>query len=129
MAESGANPKKARFLAALLDPANRTQVDAARAAGVPARTAVRWLADPVFQSDLRRAESDLVQRATRRLLALADRAVSVLAENMDPYSKPPFSIRASTAVLDRALQWRAENDHEARIAALEAAQYHGESED
>ena len=128
MAEHGANlTKKALFLSALLDPANKTQTDAARAAGVPARTAVRWLADPGFQSDLRRAESDLVQQATRRLLVLTDRAVSVLAENMDPYSKPPFSIRASTAVLDRALQWRAENDLEARIAALEAAQDHAEN--
>ena len=121
--------RQAKLLAAMLDPANKTQAAACDAAGVPLRTAQTWLSDdPDFQAELRAAELAMVARASRRLLALTDRAISALADNLDEYSKPAHSLRAAALVLANSRQWRELEDLDARIAALEAMNSHDESD-
>lgn len=122
MAVHGTKTRQARLIAALLDPAHKTQAEACDAAGVPLRTAQNWLAaDADFQADLRAAERAMVAHAARRLLALTDAAIAALASNLDEYSKPAHALRAADLVLDKALRWRELIDLDARIAALEAA--------
>ena len=121
--------RQAKLIAAMLDPAHKTQAAACDAAGVPLRTAQTWLSDdPVFQADLRAAELAMVSHAARRLLALTDSAISALADNLDEYSKPAHSLRAAALVLANSRQWRELEALDARIAALEAAQPHGEND-
>jgi hypothetical protein len=120
MANNGTKTRQARMVAALLDPAHKTQDAACAAAGVPSRTLQRWLAEDDFQDALRSAEGQLVNHAARRLLTLTDDAIAALASNLDEYSKPAHSLRAAELVLSHVLRWRELGDLEARIAALEA---------
>ena len=53
-------------------------------------------------------------------------ALDALADNLSEYSKPSHSLRAADLVLSHARQWRELEALDARIAALEAAQDHGE---
>lgn len=121
MASTGTRTKQTRMIAALLDPAHKTQAEACEAAGVPLRTLANWLAgDSDFQAELRAAEGLLVSHASRRLLALTDDAIAALATNLDEYAKPAHSLRAAELVLSHVLRWRETLDFETRLAALEA---------
>lgn len=122
MAAHSTKTRQSRMIAALLDPAHKTQDAACKAAGVPQRTLQNWLLEEDFQDALRQAESLLVDHAARRLLALTDGAIGALAEELSPYSKPQHSLRAAELVLSHVLKWRELQDLEARIAALEARQ-------
>lgn len=122
MAGNGTTTRQSRMIAALLDPANKSQAAACKAAGVGERTLATWLHDPDFQDALRQAESQLVNHAARRLLTLTDDAIKALADELGPYSKPQHSLRAAELVLSHVLKWRELGELEARIAALEARQ-------
>ena len=127
MATNGTKTRQAKLIAALLDPSNRSQSTACDAAGVPLRTLQNWLADdPAFVAELRAAEQSLVAHAARRLVVLSALALDALADNLSEYSKPSHSLRAADLVLSHARQWRELEALDARIAALEAAQDHGE---
>ena len=120
MAAHSTKTRQTKLIAALLDPANKTQGAACVAAGVPQRTLANWLAEDDFQDALRQAESLMVDHAARRLLALTDSAIGALAEELSPYSKPQHSLRAAELVLSHVLKWRELGDLETRIAALES---------
>ena len=119
MAAHSTKTRQTKLIAALLDPANTSQGAACAAAGVPVRTLQNWLLDDDFQDVLRTAESQLVDHAARRLLALTDGAIAALAEELKPYSKPQHSLRAAELVLSHVLKWRELGELEDRIAALE----------
>ena len=51
-------PAQTKLLQAILDPANRSLGDAAKAAGVPHRTAQTWMNRPDFRAELDRIEGD-----------------------------------------------------------------------
>ena len=119
MAAHSTKTRQTKLIAALLDPANKTQAAACAAANVPLRTLANWLAEDDFQDALRSAESLMVDHAARRLLALTDDAIGALAEELSPYSKPQHSLRAAELVLSHVLKWRELGDLETRIAALE----------
>ena len=115
-------PKQARAIAALLDPANRTNEAAAVAAGVGKRTLQDWLSsDPDFQAALTEAQSVMIGDATRRLTALTGLAVDALAECLGPYTNEKTAMTAAVAVLDRVLKFKELADFEQRLAALEAS--------
>lgn len=120
MAGYSTRTRQTRMIAALLDPANKSQEVACAAAGVPVRTLQNWLLDPDFVAALRQAEGQLVNHAARRLLTLTDDAIAALSDNLSEYSKPNHSLRAAELVLSHVLRWREVQDLEARIAALEA---------
>lgn len=120
MATNGTKTRQARMIAALLDPANKTQDAACQAVGVPVRTLQNWLLEADFQDALRSAEGQLVNHAARRLLTLTDDAIEALHDNLGEFSKPAHSLRAAELVLSHVLKWRELQDLENRIAALEA---------
>lgn len=120
MAGYSTKTRQTRMIAALLDPANKSQQAACDAVGVPVRTLQNWLLDAEFQADLRQAEQALVSSAARRLLTLSDDAIAALAENLEPYTKPAAQLRAAELVLSHVLKWRELGDLEARLSALEA---------
>ena len=114
-------PKQARAVAALLDPQNRTNEQAATAAGVAKRTLQTWLSeDADFQTALTEAQSAMIGDCVRRLTALTGRAVDALADNLDEYTNDRHKLPAALAVLDRVLKFAELVDHEQRLAALEA---------
>ena len=119
-------PKQARAIAALLDPANRTNEAAAVAAGVGKRTLQDWLSsDPDFQAALTEAQSAMIGDATRRLTALTGAAVDALAECLGPYTNEKTAMTAAVAVLDRVLKFKELADFEQRLAALEQRESNG----
>ena len=120
------SPKQARAIAALLDPANRTNEAAAVAAGVGKRTLQDWLSsDPDFQAALTEAQSAMIGDATRRLTALTGLAVDALAECLGPYTNEKTAMTAAVAVLDRVLKFKELADFEQRLAALEQRESNG----
>ena len=118
------NPRQVRAIAALLDPANRSNEAAAAAAGVGKRTLQDYLSDPDFQAELQAAQSAMIGAATMRLTALAGLAVDALADNLDEYTNDKQKLVAAVAVLDRVLKWRETLDFEQRLAALELSLIH-----
>ena len=122
MASNGTTTRQSKLIAALLDPANKSQQAACDAAGVPLRTLQNWLRDDDFTAALRDAEAVLVNHAARRLLSLTDDAIAALKDNLGEYSKPMHSLRAAELVLSHVLRWREAQDLEQRIAALEGRQ-------
>ena len=113
-------PRQVKAVAALLDPANRSNEAAAAAAGVGKRTLQDYLSDPDFQAELQAAQSAMIGAATMRLTALAGLAVDALADNLDEYTNDKQKLVAAVAVLDRVLKWRETLDFEQRLAALES---------
>ena len=115
------NARKVKAIGALLDPANRSNTAAAKAAGVSVRQLQAWLSeDPDFQAALTGAQSAMIGAATMRLTALTGWAVDALADNLDEYSNDRQKLVAALAVLDRVLKFAELVDHEQRLAALEA---------
>ena len=115
------NPRQVRAIAALLDPANRSNEAAAAAAGVGKRTLQDWLADDAdFQAALTAAQSAILNDTVRRLTALTGKAVDALAQCLDEYTPDKVAMAAAIAVLDRVLKFKELADFEQRLAALEA---------
>lgn len=120
MATNGTKTRQSRLIAALLDPANRSQADACAAAGVPVRTLQNWLADdPDFVAALRAAESAVIDAAGRRLLGLVDDAIDAIGDLLKPGVADAIRLRAAGEVLDRLHTWRQDVIFEDRLAALE----------
>lgn len=122
MAGYSTKTRQTRMIAALLDPANKSQAAACDAVGVPVRTLQNWLLDPEFQADLRQAEQALVSHASRRLLTLTDDAIARLGDNLNEDARATAQLRAAELVLSHVLKWRELGDLEARLSALEARQ-------
>ena len=100
------NPRQVKAVAALLDPANRSNDAAAVAAGVGKRTLQDWLAsDTDFQAALQAAQSAMIGAATMRMTALCGLAVDALAECLGPYTNEKTAMQAATIVLDRVLRF------------------------
>jgi hypothetical protein len=122
MAGNGTQTRQARMIAALLDPSHPSQEAACRAAGVPLRTLHNWLRDdPDFLAALRRAESEAITLAMRRLVTVAPAAVAVIVAVMaDTKTSASLRLRAAGQVLDTLQRLREMHDFEERLAALEA---------
>lgn len=96
-----------------------TRKDAAQAAGVDRKTLQRWLANPTFAAELRAAESAVMDEASRRLLSIANDALTVIDETLKDTTIPPsVRLRAAESILDRLAAWQ-DRDLERRIVALE----------
>lgn len=116
--EKHLSAKQYRAIAALLTCGDITV--AAQAADVDERTIRRWLALDTVQWHMRQGEAEIVQRATRRLSSLTDKALSVLEgilDNKDAADNP--RIRAAATVLEICLKWREQVELEERIRKLE----------
>ena len=115
--------RQRRAIAALL--AARNVQAAAKQAAVGERTLHRWLTEPAFTAALRQAEGQALDAAARRLVGLADGAISVVVSViMAKETGPAVKLRAAGMVLDSLLKLRELATLEARVVALEAQ--HGE---
>lgn len=120
MALSG---QKIAFLTALFDPRNRTDIDAARAADVPHRTACRWLVDPEFKQAMVAAQDKIIDELTARSLGTVQAALDVKLQIMADKTNPPsVRLRAADSVTDAALrlvEMQREREMIERITAIE----------
>ena len=115
-------PRQRRAIAALL---TERDIKAASLAGkVGYRTLLRWLDDPDFRAALVLAERDLVDGATRRLVAGQDKALDVL-ESVMKAPNPTDQRQAAATWLGYTLKYK-NLDIEARVIALEKAVKNGQ---
>lgn len=118
MAGNGANNTAKKTLALDAIIAGKTQGEAANLAGVSLRTMARWSHE--FAPILAEHQAALLDRASRRLTGLADRAIDALEDNLSPETPAYVRIKSATSILDYLLKLRGIVEVEARLAKLEA---------
>ena len=111
--------KNREFAIAALS-AGDSQADAARRAGVNARTIQRWLDDDAFVAAVREARAAALDSALGRLHSLSLKAATTLGLLLSPRSQPSIRLAAARAVLEASLRLRESLDFEARLADVEA---------
>lgn len=118
--KAGLTPTKRRVIEALLTTATIRQ--AAEAAKVGERTIYRWLAeDPIFKAELVRREDQILDTATRLLIAGTGKAIQTLYELMNSNrTTDGIKLSAARVWMEQVLKLRELRDIEARLAALEA---------
>jgi hypothetical protein len=110
--------KQEEAIAALLS--QRSIEEAARACGVGARTLIRWLKLPEFNTAYRDARRAAVSQSVARLQQATSAAVTTLLKVMvDPSTPASAKVRAADSVLDHAAKAIEIEDIEARVAELE----------
>jgi hypothetical protein len=113
--------KQEAAIAALLS--QRTVEDAARVAGIGARTLFRWLELPEFREAYLQARRHAFGQTSARLQQATGAAVSVLLTLMLDVKAPAASrVRAAHSVLDMAAKALELEDIEMRLRRLEDAQ-------
>jgi hypothetical protein len=112
--------KQEEAIVALLS--QRNIEDAARAAGVGARTLIRWLKLPEFQVAYREARRAGFSQSIARLQQASSAAATTLLKIMlDVNASASTRVRAADSVLAHAKQAIEIEDIEVRVAALEEA--------
>lgn len=109
--------RQSKFLAALL--VSDSIEAACEKAGVPGRTARRWLNQPVFDSAVRRAMIDQIGYALCRLGRHIDAAVRVVVELLE-CDKPSIRLRAAQTILDSATRGLGMNMLQAEVKEMSA---------
>jgi len=85
----------------------RRHDQAATDAGVTSRTIRRWLGQPAFAAELRRAQDSMFGDALSRLARAAPSAVSVAANFMvDPEQTAALRLKAAQIVMSHSLAMR-----------------------
>lgn len=114
-------PAQRRAIAALLE--NRDVKSAAKAANIGEATLFRWLReDDAFVAELRRAENELLDAVTRRLLQAQQGAVAVVIHLLADGSVPPsVRLRAAALLMDQMVKLRELRNFEERLSAMEKA--------
>src|SRR5712692_1013539 len=98
----------------------RNVEEAAHAAGIGARTLLRWLKLPEFQAAYRHARREVYGQAVARLQQGTSAAATTLLKVMiDPGTPPSVRVRAAEAIFNHAAKAIEIEDIEARVAALE----------
>jgi hypothetical protein len=118
--------KQEDAIAALLS--QRSIEDAARVAGVGARTLLRWLKLPEFDAAYREARRKAFSQSIARLQQGSTAAATTLLKVMlDPGTPPSTRVRAAESILTHSAKAIEIEDIEARVAALELAAASGKS--
>src|SRR5260370_11360509 len=93
--------KREEAIAALLT--QRTTEDAARAVGIGTSTLLRWLKEPGFEAEYRRARRAAFSQSVARLQQASGAAVSTLLKIMVDTNTPASTrVRAADSVLDHS---------------------------
>lgn len=117
-------PKQQKALVALLT--QPTKEKAATAAGITSKTLRSYLDDPEFRAEYRKAHSELVEDATRKVQQTLDPAVAVLREVMEDGSENgQVRVSAARSVLEYGLKMTEQTDILNRLQDLEAAMQEG----
>ena len=112
--------KQEDAIAALLT--QRNVEEAARAAGIGARTLLRWLKLPEFQDAYRQARREAFSQSIARLQQGTSAAATTLLKVMiDPNAPASVRVRAADSVLNHASKAIEIEDIEARLSELERA--------
>jgi hypothetical protein len=112
--------KKEAAILALLSA--RSVEDAARTAGVSARTLSRWMKEKDFQAACRRARRQAFEQQVGRLQQASAAVVTTLLKlAVDGTAPPAVRARASWYVLTLATKAFETEDLEARVTELEEA--------
>jgi len=112
--------KQEEAIAALLS--HRSIEDAATAAGLSAKTLIRWLKDPEFNTAYRAARRAAFSQSIARLQQASSAAATTLLKIMLDVNAPPSTrVRAADSVLDHAKHAIELEDVEARVTGLEQA--------
>ena len=110
--------KKEEAIAALLS--QRSIEEAARVAGVAAKTLYRWLEVPEFREEYLKARRQVFFQATARLQQASGAAASIMLTLMLDANVPASSrLRAADSVLDRGAKGIDQEDLELRLRRLE----------
>ena len=108
-----------RLIAALAGGA--TVAEAARLGGVSEATVYRRRNDDAFTAAVAEARAAMIERATARsIMAAAAIAVGTLVELLKRDERSAIRLGAARALLEAALRWRAAEELEARVVALES---------
>ena len=91
--------------------------------GVNPRTIHRWLDLPDFRRELASSEGASLDRVTRRLLMLSDKAINSIEDIIDYPDQPGASNKrlAAQAILDQVVKLRELRNVESRLSDLEKA--------
>lgn len=117
-------PKQQKALVAFLT--QPTKEKAATAAGITSKTLRSYLDDPEFRAEYRKAYSELVEDATRKVQQTLDPAVAVLREVMEDGSENgQVRVSAARSVLEYGLKMTEQTDILNRLQDLEAAMQEG----
>ena len=112
--------KQEEAIVALLS--QRNIEEAARSGGVGARTLIRWMKLPEFQTAYREARRAAFGQSVGRLQQASGAAVSTLLKIMvDPSAPASTRVRAADSVLDHTAKALELDDIEARVSELERA--------
>jgi len=113
--------KQEDAIAALLT--QRNVEEAARAAGIGARTLLRWLKLPEFQTAYRQARREAFGQAIARLQQGTSPAATTLLKVMiDPATPASVKVRAAEVIFNHAAKSIEIEDIDARVTALEQAE-------
>ena len=110
--------KQEDAIAALLT--QRNIEEAARAAGIGARTLLRWLKVPEFQAAYRDARRAAFSQSVARLQQGATAAATTMLM-LDPNTPASVRIRAAECIMNHSSKAIEIEDVEARVAELERA--------
>jgi transposase-like protein len=100
----------------------RNVEEAARTAGIGARTLYRWMKEPDFDAAYRTARRAAFSQSAARLQQMCSAAVTTLGKIMvDPNSPVASRVRAADSVLDHAAKSIELEDIEVRVSELERA--------
>jgi hypothetical protein len=96
--------------------------DAARTAGIGARTLLRWLKLPEFQNAYHQARREAFGQAVARLQqGTAAAATTLLKVMIDPGTPASVRVRAADSIFSHAAKAIEQEDIEARLSELERA--------
>lgn len=110
--------KREEAIVALLS--QRSIEEAARSIGVDPRTLYRWMKEPEFQVDYRKAKHAAFSQAIARLHQMSSAAATTLGKVMVDASTPPATkVRAAECILNHTSKAIEVEDIEERLAALE----------
>jgi hypothetical protein len=112
--------KKEEAVAALLT--HRNIEEAAAAVGVSAKTLLRWMKEPEFDTAYRAARRKAFSQSIARLQQGSSAAVTTLLKVMvDPSTPASTKVRAADSILDHGAKAIELEDIEARVSELERA--------
>jgi len=116
------SPKKEAAILALLK--QRNVEEAARVAGISAKTLRRWQQQPEFQAAYRKANREVFGQAVARLQQSTGAAVTTLLKVMlDIHTPAAIKARVAEAILAHAFKGTEMDDFAASLAELEQAVY------
>lgn len=117
-------PAQQAFQKELLSPGHRSIEAAAKAAGVPIRTAFRWLVLPEFRAAIDQAESEAIDATGRRLVGSLKDVEAVYLAVMEDESQPAaVRLRAASELFNMCMRLLEARNFERRLAELEEVVY------